>query len=182
MGQRPACLRDLDVERQHREHFEMSQMVAVKSHALPQHGNSLAWQECDSGYFPTSNKTNKINILNGVLAPVGRRPSPRGAHKLLKMLRFMCLGILLRCTVCCTWRACLRGIAISARSSRTIKIIQWSGRRSPFDEHGSLPVRGRQVLDGRVAEKAYSTARSNWCRCSYRGHGWCTSASRLRTL
>jgi hypothetical protein len=58
------------------------------------------------------------------------------------------------CTVCCTWRACLRGIAIRARSSRTIKIIQWSGRRRPFDEHDSLPVRGRQVLDVRVAELA----------------------------
>ena len=30
MGQRPACLRDVDVERQDREHFEMSQMVAVE--------------------------------------------------------------------------------------------------------------------------------------------------------
>ena len=103
---------------------------------------------------------NKILIFHNKTCLAPRRIPPRRAHKLLKIHGFMCLGILLCCTACCTWRACLRGIAISARSSRTIKIIQWSGRRSPFDEHGSLPVRGRQVLDVRVTEKADSTARS----------------------
>jgi len=91
---------------------------------------------------------------------------PASTSPILKIHGFICLGILVCCTVCCTLRASLRG---TARSSRSIKIIQWSGRRSPLREHDSLPVRGRQLLDVRVAEKAYSTARSNWCRCSYRG-------------
>jgi hypothetical protein len=77
----------------------------------------------------------------------------------------MCLGIPVCCTVCCSWRASLRGIAIRARSSRTIKIIQWSGRRSPLRRAWLIACkRSAGVLDVRVAEKADSTARSNWCR------------------
>src|SRR5262245_52408107 len=90
MGQRPACLRDVDVERQHREHFEMSPMVAVEVECATATRNPVGVicgsrrasvvgpQERQARYvlaggaipgIPTSNNTNKINILNGSSAP-----------------------------------------------------------------------------------------------------------------
>jgi Phage integrase family len=122
-----------------------------------------------SQFGKNSEKPNEINVDLFNWRPVGRRWPPYYLRNLLKIQRFMRVKFLVCCTVCSTWRACLRGIAIRTRSSRTIKIIQWSGRRSPFDEHDSLPVRGRQVLDVRVAEKADSTARSTGAGASTGG-------------
>ena len=76
------------------------------------------------------------------------------------------------------------GASLSGRGrAERSKSSNGPGEGALYDEHDSLPVRGRQVCSmSALQKKADPTARSNWCRCLYRGHGWCPSASRLRTL